>query len=160
MKHVSSKKAIVITDGTPQDIVSIIPIMESAFDPEYGEAWNTLQCHSMLSLPYSKLKLAHYNNIICGFAFTRGIYEDEELLMLATHPEFQRQGIAATLMDHIIEQARKDERHHIFIEMRTGNTAEAFYDRYQFKKTAFREKYYRGISGSYYDAITKKMCVS
>lgn len=150
---------IKITKGNGADIASIMPIMESAFDPEYGEAWSGAQCISMLSLPYTQLILAKYGDEICGFAFTRGIYEDEELLMLATNPDKRRTGIATALMMHIIDRAKEKGRKHIFLEMRKDNYAELFYDNFGFQQIGKRERYYRGVSGQFYDAITKNITI-
>lgn len=148
-----------------EDIPSIMPIMNSAFDPEYGEAWNGAQCLSMLAMPTSKLWLAQYisksqyTSKLCGFAFTRTIHKDEELLLLATCPDYRRKGVANTLMNHIIDDVQENNRQYIFIEMRENNPAEAFYDQFSFKKINTRENYYRGMSGKYYNAITKKIIV-
>lgn len=146
-----------ITQGSGRDIASILPIMDSAFDPEYGEAWNGAQCISMLSLPYTQLILAHQDKELCGFAFTRGVCEDEELLMLAIAPDKRRNGIATALMIDIIDRAKEKGRDHIFLEMRKDNQAGLFYDKFGFKQIGKRERYYRGASGQFYDAITKNI---
>lgn len=149
--------SITITRGEAKDIATIMPVMNMAFDPEYGEAWNDAQCISMMALPYTHLYLAYSRDEICGFAFTRAIYEDVELLMLATHPQHVRQGIATSLMREIIADAICNKRSRIFLEMRDGNSAQHLYDLFEFEQINVRIKYYRGISGTFYDAITKQL---
>ena len=153
----SLAKNIIIRQGYGQDIASIMPIMERAFDPEYGEAWNGAQCISMLSLPYTQLIIAEDKDEVYGFAFTRGICEDEELLMLAIEPDKRRIGVASALMQYIISDAVKNARTHIFLEMRENNVAALFYKEFRFEQIGIREKYYKGLSGKYYNAITKRI---
>lgn len=145
-----------ISLGNAKDIPLIMPIMNMAFDPSFGEAWNSAQCLSMISLPYSQLFLAEYDNQICGFAFTRSLFEDLELLMIATHPDNARMGVASALMNYIIEIATSENRSRIFLEMRRGNSAEKFYNHYGFSEISVRKNYYRGVSGKYYDALTQE----
>jgi hypothetical protein len=40
---------ISISSGDANDIAAIMPIMNSAFDPKYGEAWTAAQCLSLLA---------------------------------------------------------------------------------------------------------------
>ncbi len=147
----------IITDGTATDIASIMPIMNSAFDPQYGEAWNSAQCLSMLALPYTNLYIAQYEQQICGFTFTRSLYEDVELLMIATHGDYARLGVASAMMKHIIKIAKKYNRDRIFLEMRQGNSAETLYDNFGFENITERKDYYKGCYNIYYNAITKEL---
>lgn len=148
---------IIISTGAAEDVASIMPIMNMAFDPIFGEAWNGAQCLSMLAMPYTHLWIAQSNDNICGFAFTRAIYENVELLMIATHPEYRRQSIAQNLMHHIIKDSICNDRCRIFLEMRKGNIAEKLYDKFGFIKIGIRKNYYNGASGQSYDAITKEL---
>lgn len=148
---------IIISRGEAQDIAAIMPIMNMAFDPEFGEAWTGAQCISMMALPFTELFLAHHKSEICGFALTRAIYEDVELLMIATHPDHGRQGVASNMLSHIIKEAKANKRNRIFLEMRNGNSAQKLYDLFGFTQINIRPNYYRGVSGIFYDAITKQL---
>lgn len=150
---------ITITNADAQDIASIMPIMDSAFDPQYGEAWNSAQCLSMLALPHTDLYLALYDDEICGFAFTRSLYEDVELLMIATHRDYCKKGIASSLIQHIIILAKKHDRERIFLEMREGNSAEILYDIFGFNNVSKRKNYYKGHDNVCYNAITKELLI-
>ena len=143
-----------IISGDARDIAAIMPIMNGAFDPEFGEAWTSAQCLSLLALPQSSLLIAEKDQKAAGFALTRWVCDEEELLMIGVSPEFQRSGIASALMKHIVERAQLAGRNRIFLEVRSNNSASHFYRSHGFKNCGIRKSYYRGISGDRYDATT------
>lgn len=159
LMHDGGTVKIIISDGEAIDIASIMPIMNSAFDPQYGEAWNSAQCLSMLAMPYTDLYIAQYEQQICGFAFTRSLYEEVELLMIATHSDYARIGVATSLMKHIIKVAKKQSRERIFLEMRQGNGAETLYDYFDFENISERKNYYKGRGNIHYNAVTKQLLI-
>lgn len=143
-----------ITIGDARDIAAIMPIMNAAFDPKYGEAWTASQCLSMLSMPGSQLLLAAIENQIVGFALTRWVLDEEELLMIGVDPDFQRQGVATQLVASIISIAKNSGRQNLFLEVRANNSAADFYTRLGFAAKATRRAYYRGVDGKRFDATT------
>ena len=48
---------IEIVEGDASDIAAIIPIMQDAFDPRFGEAWTAAQCLSAMAIPGCRLLL-------------------------------------------------------------------------------------------------------
>jgi len=127
-----------------------MPVMDAAFDPAFGEAWTSGQCLGMLSITGSRLLVAHLNKTIVGFAFYRTVFEESELLLIATHPDTQRLGVGYSLTKAVIDQS-SDE---VFLEVRQGNPALALYFRVGFLQVGQRENYYRGKSGDYFNALT------
>ena len=95
-----------ISRGDVHDVARIMPIMNSAFDPQYGEAWTAAQCVSSMSLPYTGLWLAKIDDKICAFAMSRWILDEEELLMIGVDPDHRNRGIGRALVNFISEQAR------------------------------------------------------
>ena len=145
---------ISILSGDAKDIATIMPVMNSAFDPKYGEAWTAAQCLSLLALPQTSLLLAERSGKIAGFALTRWVCDEEEVLMIGVAPEHQRKGIARALLAHLIEQARQAGRNRIFLEVRSNNSALIFYQNHGFEHCGTRKSYYRGINGDRFDAST------
>lgn len=146
--------AVRIVEGDARAIARIMPVMESAFDPAYGEAWTAMQCLSLLAVPGSGLLMAVTGDQVVGFALSRWILDEEELLMIGVSPRFQRKGIAAALLRHIIDRAKKSLRNRIFLEVRTNNPALYFYHRFGFEHCGTRKAYYRGANGDRFDATT------
>ncbi|MBK7161157.1 MAG: ribosomal protein S18-alanine N-acetyltransferase [Sphingomonadales bacterium] len=143
-----------ITFGDARDIAAIMPIMNAAFDPNYGEAWTASQCLSLLAMPGSQLLLAAIENQIVGFALTRWVLDEEELLMIGVDPGFQRQGVATQIVASIISIAKNSGRQNLFLEVRANNSAANFYTRLGFAAKATRRGYYRGVDGQRFDATT------
>ncbi|OYU74241.1 MAG: ribosomal-protein-alanine acetyltransferase, partial [Alphaproteobacteria bacterium PA3] len=67
-----------LIDIAPADfrcVEDIMPVMDAAFDPAFGEAWNSGQCLGMLSITGSELLVARRENAIVGFALSRTVFE-------------------------------------------------------------------------------------
>ncbi|MGL5837395.1 MAG: GNAT family N-acetyltransferase [Sphingorhabdus sp.] len=131
--------------------------MTAAFDPAYGEAWTASQCLSILVLPDSQLYLAGCDKTMSGFALTRGVADEEELLLIATHPDHRERGIARQLVKAAVSNAQIKGRNRIFIEVRVNNPAIAFYRKIGFSEVGRRRGYYSGPNGHRFDAITMQM---
>jgi [ribosomal protein S18]-alanine N-acetyltransferase len=146
-----------IIAGDARDIASIMPVMSAAFDPCYGEAWTASQCLSVLSLPDSHLHLARQGPQMVGFALTRGVLDEEELLLIAVRPELSRKGIATAILEAVIALAQKKGRARLFIEVRQNNSAIDFYRHAGFAAVGTRPAYYSGPNGNRFDATTMQL---
>lgn len=145
---------ISIAAGGGHDIAEIMPVMHSAFDPHYGEAWSAAQCIAALSMPGCGLIIARREKRAAGFAITRWVLDQEELLMIGISPAEQRQGTGKLMIDYVINKSQKSGRNMLFLEVRDGNSAYFFYRKMGFTESGRRKNYYRGLSGDYHDAIT------
>lgn len=148
---------IAIVEGDAADIASIMPVMEDAFDAAFGENWTAAQCLSALAMPDCRLLIAITDNIVAGFAISRWVLDIEELLMIGVSLKWQRQKVGAKLLNAVVEQAKADGRHKIFLEVRAGNEAHDFYCASGFHPIGRRKQYYRGSNGVRPDAITMAM---
>ena len=142
--------------GDARDVAAIMPIMEDAFDPAFGEAWTASQCIAALAFPHSSLLMADFEDKIAGFAISRWILDEEELLMIGVSSQYRRKGIATALLDQVKANAAFEKRAHLFIEVRDGNPAAIFYHQAGFKKIGRRDDYYTGSDGQKSDAISMK----
>lgn len=146
-----------IVEGSAHDIASIMPVMVDAFDPAFGEAWSSAQCLSALAMPDCRLLIAKQNTEIAGFAMSRWVLDTEELLMIGVARRWQRQNVGSDLLKEIVRRSREEVRTQLFLEVRDGNEAHAFYAAFGFKPIGRRKQYYKG-SGTYRpDAITMSM---
>jgi ribosomal-protein-alanine N-acetyltransferase len=143
-----------IAPGDFRCVTDIMPVMDAAFDPAFGEAWTSGQCLGMLSITGSELLVARRNGTLVGFALFRTVFEESELLLIATHPDAQRLGVGASLAKAVIDQAANRGAKMVFLEVRQGNPALALYLRVGFLQVGQRENYYRGKSGDYFNALT------
>ncbi len=151
---------ITVRKGGVGDIAGVMTVMDSAFDPEFGEKWTERQCISSLSMSSTQLVVAQSGTDIVGFALCRSIYDETELLMIGVHPNWQRKSIAANIVNHIVDEERQSSRSKLFLEVREGNPAQLFYVTMGFLPIGRRKDYYRGTGQSKFDAITMALLLN
>jgi ribosomal-protein-alanine N-acetyltransferase len=134
----------------------VVAVMNSAFDPRFGEAWTRSQCSGILPMQGVKLTVARIPPDVglVGFSLYRTVAGDAELLLLAVDPPSRGQGIGTALLDHFIEDAKKSGAKTIHLEVRSGNPAIHIYERAGFHQAGRRRNYYRGADGEQFDALT------
>lgn len=145
---------IELRPGGTADLAEVDRVMRAAFDPRYGEAWTSSQCAGVLALPGVWLTLAEIDGGCVGFALTRLVADESELLLLAVEPRHRRRGIASALLRSVIDQARTRGALLLHLEVRAGNDAMTLYTSNGFEKVGERPGYYRGSAGKLLDAYT------
>ncbi len=139
----------------------VMQVMRQAFDPLYGEAWNHSQTRSMLAMPLTHLLLAETiaenpdaAGAPVGFAMTRRVADEEELLLIAVSPDWRQLGAGSALLNQVIENAREAGVSRLHLEMRSNNPAMHLYSKFGFAPIGLRKDYYRGSDNRHYDAVT------
>lgn len=145
-----------IEPGGSTDLDAVMLVMESAFDPGFGEAWTRSQCAGILPMAGVLLMLAWdcKREQPLGFALSRTIADESELLLLAVAADRQRFGVGRRLLDHFIDRARADGARRVHLEVRDGNPAIEMYRGAGFRPAGRRRNYYRGLDGRQFDALT------
>jgi ribosomal-protein-alanine N-acetyltransferase len=146
----------------PDPVDAIMAIMARAFDPRWGEAWNRRQVSDALLLGTCRYALIdpdghHADEAIAfaaGFFLSRGVLDEEELLLLAVDPTERGKGLGAALLERFVSEARARGARRLFLEMRRGNPAAALYEAHGFRAVGVRPAYYRGDDGTRVDAIS------
>jgi len=147
---------------TVDPVDAIMHVMRQAFEPAFGEAWTRRQIADSLLLPNTHYLLAdprlpeissdpHEAN---GFALSRHVLDEEELLLIAVIPNERGRGIGRRLLEDLCENARNRGSKRLFLEMRDGNEAEKLYKQFGFQEIGRRPGYYRGAKHGPIDAIT------
>lgn len=110
-------------------------IHQAAFTHERG--WGADEFASLLTQPYTAAFTAQG-----GFALTRTLVGESELLTLAVSPNHQRRGIASDLLTRWIE-AVTPRAETAFLEVAADNLgALALYAKHGFTQTGHRKAYY------------------
>lgn len=149
----------------PHLVDRVMAVMEVAFDPAYGEAWNRRQIADALSLPSTHALVVDADGTVIpagpgpftapvGFVLSRHVLDEEELLLIAVAPGVRLRGVGAALMEHMFAAARARGIAQIFLEMRRGNPAIHLYNKFGFEPIGERRNYYRMANGDRIDAIT------
>lgn len=143
------------------DLDRIMAVMEAAFDPAYGEAWNRRQvedalllgnCHYGLIAPHGGEPGP--DEVAAGFFMSRTTLDEEELLLIAIAPQYRRMGLGRNLLSRFATVARERGATRLLLEMRRGNPAERLYREAGFEPVGLRPNYYRMPHGERIDAIT------
>jgi len=143
-----------VAPGTADDLGQIMPVMNAAFDPAFGEAWTRSQCAGILPMTGVLLMLARdEGGDALGFYLSRTVGGEAELLLLAVAPEHRRRGVGRKLLDTFMERARTAGARRVHLEVRDGNPALALYRASGFAQVGRRARYYRGPNGQF-DALT------
>lgn len=139
----------------------VMAVMDAAFDPSFGEAWNRQQVAGALAMPHTWCLLAGPDGgppgegeEAVGFALSRGAAGEEELLLIAVHHGYRGRGVGSCLLQRFIAQAQARGADRLFLEMREGNTAAHLYQRHGFRQIGRRRNYYRSRDNRHFDALT------
>lgn len=147
------------------DIDRIMEVMAGAFAPEFGEAWNRRQVSDSLLLTGTAYCLIGADGTVdpepeaatAGFALTRSIFDEEELLLFAVLPQYRGRGLGAALLTEVIARARLRGIRRLFLEMRRNNPAGKLYTGFGFRTVGVRPGYYRTASGERLDALSQEL---
>jgi ribosomal-protein-alanine N-acetyltransferase len=121
-------------------------IHHDAFAPERG--WSAAEFADLLAQPHTTALSASG-----GFALTRTVADESELLTLAVAPAQRRRGIAAELLERWITaaQAQADSA---FLEVAADNAAAlALYSKHGFVQNGRRKDYYARAGTKPVDAL-------
>ncbi|QAY76095.1 GNAT family N-acetyltransferase [Sphingosinicella sp. BN140058] len=146
---------VVVDEAGLLDLDAVMRVMTDSFDPAFGEAWTAPQCAGLLPLPGVWLTLARDpNGSPLGFALSRIVAGEAELLLLAVRNAAQRHGVGARLIERFISDSTARGAARLHLEVRDGNHAIALYKRYDFAEVGRRRNYYSGSAGERFDALT------
>lgn len=151
--------------ASPDAIDRIMVVMEAAFEPAYGEAWNRRQVSDALTFANTHALVVDGNGTPirddqaeaaepAGFVLTRHVLDEEELLLIAVTPKARLRGVGAALIEQLFAAALTRGTARIFLEMRRGNPAIHLYHKFGFEPIGERRNYYRMANGERVDAIT------
>lgn len=151
---------ITLTEGGVLDLDGVMEVMEDSFDPAYGEAWTAAQCAGLLPMSGVWLTLARDGGELVGFALSRMVLKEAELLLLAVKRGGQRRGVGRRLLERFILIATTRGAEKLHLEVRDGNHAVNLYSNSGFSEVGRRKAYYVGRDGQVYDAITLSRAVA
>lgn len=81
--------------------------------------------------------------IVAGYDVYWRLFGEMHLLNIATHPELRKLGIAAMMMDELMDAAAREGATRLTLEVRVNNgPALALYQKYGFRTIGLRKGYY------------------
>ncbi len=131
--------AVIIHPVLQEDLPGILEIEECSF----RSPWNIETFITLLSDNDTCNLSAWKDERIAGYCFSRSMGKMVHLLNLAVHPDFQRTGIARSLLNEIFLFAISKNKSYVFLEVRRSNTiAQALYASMGFSHALTWHRYY------------------
>lgn len=120
-----------------------LPMVLSIEQQCQPDPWSEAMFLAELKNPCASVDVCEGEGGVVGFLCSWLISGELSILNLATAPQQQRQGIAASLLQHCIEGAKVRGLERAWLEVRVGNRpAIALYQRFGFSEAGRRKKYY------------------
>lgn len=155
-----------LPDPSRQAIADLLDrLVQDSFDPVYGEGWSRRQLADALALPTTDcLLIAADRSTVTddravGFALSRRIIDEVELLLFGIIPEFRGRGLGGTLLAGMIERSARAGAKRIFLEARRNNPAARLYCAHGFMPVGMRPNYYLGSDGSRIDSVSYSLAL-
>lgn len=140
-----------------EDAGQLVDIVERAFAPQFGEAWNGAQLVAALEAKDGFGEIGQRGGEVVAFSLARQVLDEAELLLVAVRPDLRREGIGRALLTNVMDRVRARGGRTLFLEVREGNAAAvALYNSMGFAEVGRRRGYYAGANQVRYDAITMR----
>jgi ribosomal-protein-alanine N-acetyltransferase len=121
------------------DIPEILKIESISF----STPWNEMAFLNEIYNPSSINKVAFYGNVVIGYICANSVIDEGHILNIAVHPDMRRKGIAAVLLEKVIDELRRKGCKSLYLEVRASNiSAIQFYENYGFVSAGLRKNYY------------------
>lgn len=109
----------------------------------YPFPWTESIFRDCLHVGYCCWVMEQDDEVVAYSILSIGAAEEAHLLNLSVNPDFQRQGLGESLLQHMIELAREHAASTVFLEVRPSNEAAIkLYDKYGFCQVGVRNNYY------------------
>lgn len=118
------------------DYVSAVAEIEKSC---FSNPWNETAIKAELENHCSEIYIAVENGIAAGYANIYTVLDEMDIVRVAVHPDFRRQGIAKA----ILEFALKNKHGAVYLDVRESNhPAISLYKSLGFADTGIRKNYY------------------
>ncbi len=106
--------------------------------------WDENSIASELSNPLSLWLVAAEGETVAGYVGSQSVLGESDMMNIAVHPDFRRQGLAQALVEALVDQLAKNGNHCLTLEVRASNApAISLYGKNGFTEVGRRKNYYR-----------------
>lgn len=110
----------------------------------FSEPWSEKSIASELDNPLSLWLVALDGETVAGYIGSQTVMDETDMMNVAVHPEYRRQGIGEALVMALIRQLQQTGSRNLSLEVRTSNvSARNLYEKLGFIQVGKRPRYYR-----------------
>ena len=110
----------------------------------FSNPWSENSVASELKNPLSCWLVAEEDSAVAGYIGSQTVVDESDMMNVAVHPDHRRKGIAAALVNELVEALKKRESRCLTLEVRASNEpARALYEKLGFVQLGLRKNYYR-----------------
>ncbi len=110
----------------------------------FPDPWSEKSIASELENELSHWLVAVDGDRVAGYVGSQTVLGETDMMNVAVHPDYRRQGIGEALVDALVSDLRKMESRCLTLEVRASNApAICLYEKIGFCQVGRRPKYYR-----------------
>ena len=130
-----------ITKMTSEHVSQVAELEKLCFGTE---AWSEKSVASELTNQLSLWLVALDGERVSGYVGSQSVLGESDMMNVAVHPDYRRQGIAEKLCLALVEALKEKGNHCLTLEVRASNEpAKALYSKLGFNQVGRRPNYYR-----------------
>lgn len=110
----------------------------------FRDPWSEKSVAFELNNPLSLWLVALDGDRVAGYVGSQSVLGESDMMNVAVHPDYRRQGIAEQLCLALVEALKEKGNHCLTLEVRSSNEpAKALYEKLGFGQIGLRKNYYR-----------------
>ena len=110
----------------------------------FSDPWSLKSVRSELDNPLSLWLVAVEEDRVTGYIGSQSVLGESDMMNVAVHPDFRRQGIGQMLVTALGDELKKAGNRCLTLEVRASNApAIAMYQKLGFEQVGLRKNYYR-----------------
>ena len=110
----------------------------------FNDPWSEKSIASELDNRLSLWLVAMDGDRVAGYVGSQSVLGESDMMNVAVHPDYRRQGIAEQLCLALVEALKEKGNHCLTLEVRASNDpAKALYEKLGFTQIGLRKNYYR-----------------
>ena len=110
----------------------------------FSDPWSEKSIASELDNKLAFWLVAAEGDTVAGYIGSQTVIDETDMMNVAVHPDFRRQGIAEELVNTLVDNLKQMGSHSLTLEVRAANApAIALYEKLGFSEIGRRKNYYR-----------------
>ena len=131
---------MIITNMNRQHVTQVAELEKICF----SDPWSENSIASELDNQLAFWLVAEEGETVAGYIGSQTVMDETDMMNVAVHPDFRRQGIAEALVNGLVDRLKAMGSHCLTLEVRASNApAISLYEKLGFSEIGRRKNYYR-----------------